>query len=178
MYCNFYLVSYTPPSLVFCIFNEFGMNIALGTNSANVQITEGDAHLLLGDTSVSVDDYDMSFPGEYERRGIFVETRTSHERALYIITIDSKTLIYLPTGTAADDLEILRDVNNKDLVIFPASESLWKTVETWEASVVVPYGSGAKTLMNKLAQTVEPVSSTNIKPSDLESESTRFILLG
>lgn len=69
-------------------------------------------------------------------------------------------------------------MNNKDLVIFPASETLWKTVETWEASVVVPYGSGAKTLMNKLAQTVEPTASVNIKPSDLESETTRFVLLG
>lgn len=154
------------------------MNIALGTNGANVQITEGDAHLTLTDTSVSVDGYDMSFAWEYERRGIFVETRTSHEHALYIITIDSKTLIYLPTGTTVDDLEALRDVNNKDLVIFPASETLWKTVETWEASVVVPYGSGAKTLMNKLAQTVEPTASVNIKPSDLESETTRFVLLG
>lgn len=37
------------------------MNIALGTNGANVQITEGDAHLTLTDTSVSVDGYDMSF---------------------------------------------------------------------------------------------------------------------
>lgn len=154
------------------------MNIALGTNGANVQITEGDAHLSLGDTSVSVDGYDMSFPGEYERRGIFVETRTSHEHALYIITIDSKTLIYLPTGTTVDDLEALRDVNNKDVVIFPASETLWKTVETWEASVVVPYGSAAKALLTKLAQTVEPATSVNIKPSDLESETTRFVALG
>ncbi len=120
----------------------------------------------------------MNFPGEYERRGIFVETRTSHDHLLYIITIDSKTLIYLPVGTSADDVEVLRDVNNKDVVIFPANETLWKSVETWEASVVVPYGSSAKTLLTKLAQTVEPSSSVNIKAVDLESETTRFVLLG
>ena len=68
------------------------MNIALGTNGAHIQITEWDAHIALGDTGISIDGYDMNFPGEYERRGIFVETRTSHDHLLYIITIDSKNV--------------------------------------------------------------------------------------
>jgi len=64
------------------------------------------------------------------------------------------------------------------MVIFPVSESLWKTVETWEASVVVPFGAKAAEFLSKLGQTVEKSDSTSIKASDFESEVTRFVALG
>jgi hypothetical protein len=72
----------------------------------------------------------------------------------------------------------VRDVNNKDMVIFPASESLWKTVETWEASVVVPFGAKSAEFLAKLGQTVEASDSASVKTADLEAETTRFIALG
>lgn len=150
----------------------------LNFKNDHIEIHSGDANFILNDTSVVIDGYVMDFPGEFERRGVFVEIRESGSNLLYIITLEGKTLIYLPEGTSAESLEALRDLNNKDMVIFPASESLWKTVETWEASVVAPFGPKAGEFLSKLGQTVEKSDSATIKATDFESEVTRFVALG
>ena len=150
----------------------------LNFKNDHIEIHSGDANFVLNDKSVVIDGYVMDFPGEFERRGVFVEIRESGSNLLYVITIEGKTLIYLPEGTSAESLEALRDLNNKDMVIFPASESLWKTVETWEASVVAPFGSKAADFLSKLGQTVEKSDSASIKVTDFESEVTRFVALG
>lgn len=150
----------------------------LNFKNDHIEIHSGDANIILNPESVVIDDYVMDFPGEYERRGVFVEIRESGSNLLYILTIEGKTLIYLPEGTSAESLESLRDLNNKDMVIFPANESLWKTVETWEASVVAPFGAKADQFLSKLGQTVEKSDSANVKATDFESEVTRFIALG
>lgn len=152
------------------------MNLNFKNN--HIEIHSGDANFVLNPESVVIDDYVMDFPGEFERRGVFVEIRESGENLLYVITLEGKTLIYLPEWTKAESLESLRDVNNKDMVIFPASDSLWKTVETWEASVVVPFGAKSAEFLTKLGQTVEASDSASVKSADLEAETTRFIALG
>lgn len=152
------------------------MNLNFKNN--HIEIHSGDANFVLNPESVVIDDYVMDFPGEFERRGVFVEIRESAGNLLYVITLEGKTLIYLPEGTTSESLEVVRDVNNKDMVIFPASESLWKTVETWEASVVVPFGTKSAEFLAKLGQTVEATDSASVKTADLEAETTRFIALG
>lgn len=152
------------------------MNLNFKNN--HIEIHSGEANFVLNDKSVVIDDYVMDFPGEFERRGVFVEIREVGSNLLYVITLEGKTLIYLPEGTTAEGLDKLRDVNNKDMVIFPASDALWKTVETWEASVVVPFGAKVGDFLTKLGQVVEVSDSASVKTSDLESETTRFVALG
>jgi hypothetical protein len=152
------------------------MNLNFKNN--HIEIHSGEANFVLNPESVVIDDYVMDFPGEFERRGVFVEIRESGSSLLYVITLEGKTLIYLPEGTTSESLEVVRDVNNKDMVIFPASESLWKTVETWEASVVVPFGAKSAEFLAKLGQTVDATDSASVKTADLEAETTRFIALG
>ena len=150
----------------------------LNFRNGHIEIHSGDANIVLNDTGVVIDDYVMDFPGEYERRGVFVEIREADAHLLYIVTIESKTLIYLANGTTTESLESLRDLNNKDMIIFPASETLWKTVETWEASVVVIYGPHTAEFLTKLGQTLEIADAASVKTSDFESEVTRFVALG
>ena len=152
------------------------MNLNFKNN--HIEIHSGDANFVLNPESIVIDDYIMDFPGEFERRGVFVEIRESGSNLLYIVTVEWKTLIYLPDGTSAESLESLRDLNNKDMVIFPVSETLWKTIETWEASVVVPYGTKVANFLTKLGQTTEATDTANVKASDFESEVTRFVALG
>ena len=149
----------------------------LNFKNDHIEIHSGEANFILNDKSVVIDGYVMDFPGEFERRGVFVEIRESGSDLLYVITVEGKTLIYLPEGTSSESLEALLDLNNKDMVIFPASESLWKVVETWEASVAVPFGSKATEFLAKLGQTVEKSSTASVKATDFESEVTRFIAL-
>ncbi|MBP7823309.1 hypothetical protein KA050_03085 [Candidatus Gracilibacteria bacterium] len=149
----------------------------LNFKDGRIEIHSGAANIILKDTSVVIDDYVMDFPGEFERRGVFVEIRESGS-LLFVLTIEGKTLIYLPEGTSAESLEALRDLNNKDMVIFPANETLWKTVETWEASVIAPFGAKAAEFLTKLGQTVEVGDAATIKVTDFESEVTRFVALG
>jgi len=150
----------------------------LNFKNDHIEIHSGEANLVLNPESVVIDDYVMDFPGEFERRGVFVEIRESGSNLLYVLTVEGKTIIYLPEGTTIESLEALRDLNNKDMVIFPASDSLWKTVETWETSVAVPFGTKSGEFLTKLGQTIEKSDSASVKTSDFENEVTRFIALG
>ncbi len=64
------------------------------------------------------------------------------------------------------------------MVLFPASETLWKTIETWEATVVVPFGEKSAEFLTKLGQPAEASDTASVKASDFESEVTRFVALG
>lgn len=152
------------------------MNIS--SQGENITLQSGDTKVLLSGPCTTIDEYVVDFPGEFERRGVFIEVRETNSHLIFILTIEGRTVIYLPEGTTAESLESLRDLNNKDVVIFPANETLWKTVESWEASVVTPYGSKANAFLTKLGQAPESLGSGFIKATDFESEVTRFIALG
>jgi hypothetical protein len=149
----------------------------LSSRDSSLLLQSGDAHIMLTGASLDIDGYTMDFPGEYERRGIFVEIRESHNQLLFILTIEGKTWIYLPSDTSADSLEVLRDLNNKDAVIFPAHDSLWRIVETWEALVLVPTGDTTAEFLTKLGQTLESSASHTIKLADFEGDKSRFFTL-
>ncbi len=154
------------------------MQLSLGQKDSHIDITEGGARISLCETAVLLNDYVIDFPGEYERNLIFAEVRETKSGLIWILTMEGKTIIYLPTSTTVESLETLRDVNNKDMVIFPANETLWKTVETWEVSVAVPYGPETTEFLTKLGQPIEMSPTSTIKAVDFESEKTRFITLG
>lgn len=126
------------------------MQLSLGQKDSHIDITEGGARISLCENAVLLNDYVIDFPGEYERNLIFAEVRDTKSGLVWILTMEGKTIIYLPTTTTVDSLETLRDVNNKDMAIFPASESLWKVIETWELAVAVPYGSQSSDFLTKL----------------------------
>ena len=153
------------------------MNLSLWKTPTLVEITSGGGKILLDEISISLNDYIIDFPGEYERSLIFIEARQAESGLVYIITLEGRTAIYLPPSTTVADLEILRDVNNRDIVIMPANEHLWKTVETWEASVIVPYGTSTDEFLKKLWQIIESSLQATIKSSDFETEVTRFVAL-
>ncbi len=143
-----------------------------------IDITEGTTRISLDETAILLNDYVVDFPGEYERNLVFAEVRETKSGLIWILTLEGKTLIYLPTSITPDVLESLRDINNKDMAIFPANEALWKVIETWELSVAVPYGPQTSDFLAKLGQTLEMTSTASLKAIDFESEKTRFIALG
>lgn len=51
------------------------MNLNFKNN--HIEIHSGEANFVLNPESVVIDDYVMDFPGEFERRGVFVEIRES-----------------------------------------------------------------------------------------------------
>ena len=51
------------------------MNLNFKNN--HIEIHSGDANFVLNPESIVIDDYVMDFPGEFERRGVFVEIRES-----------------------------------------------------------------------------------------------------
>lgn len=111
------------------------MNISIKNGFLTLQ--SDDALCTLTSTSVIINEYVMDFPGEYERRGVFVEIREMSGQLGYILTVEGRTLIYITEGVTLELLEVFRDLNNKDMVICPVNEALWKTVESWEPSVVL-----------------------------------------
>lgn len=175
-------IAYTDLDFYHIFYNLFShfsfMQLSLGQDDIHVKLTEGSAQVELSEKAVILNDYVIDFPGEYERNLIFVEVREYQGSMIYILTIEGETLIYLPTTATVESLEILRDINNKDMVIFPANEVLWKVLETWELSVAVPYGPQTHELLTKLGQSIEMAPNATIKSVDFEAEKTRFIYLG
>ena len=153
------------------------MQLSLNTKGY-VDISEGAIRISCDETAVTLNEYVIDFPGEYERNLVFAEVRETKSGLIWILTLEGKTIIYLPISLTADVLESLRDINNKDMAIFPASESLWKVIETWELAVAVPYGPGTHDFLAKLWQVVEVTSPASVKAADFESEKTRFVSLG
>lgn len=151
------------------------MNIAL--EDGNIVISTASARVVLHDDGVQIGDFIVDFPGEYEHSQIFVEAREVESWFVFIMTIESRTMIFLTSGVNPESLS-LKDINDKDIVIFPARDAVWKVVETWEASIVLPYGDQARALLQKIGQNIESESSLTFKGADFESETVRYVLLG
>lgn len=60
----------------------------LNFKNDHIEIHSGEANLVLNSESVVIDEYVMDFPGEFERRGVFVEIRESGPGLLFVITLE------------------------------------------------------------------------------------------
>jgi len=125
---------------------------------------------------VLLDGFNISYPGEYEKSGILVETKQYWENLFYNFLIDKKRLIIVNNDKFELKEEILEFFGDVDVLIIVGSKEAAKLFESIEAKLVIPYWEGKDIFLNTLWQNIEEVSSYKIK-NEFSLDSTEFVNL-
>jgi len=73
--------------------------------------------------------------------------------------------------------DMVQFAGDVDILFVPGKKELLKTIESIDARVVVPYGSGKSALLGALGQTEEPMEKLVLKTTDFDDEKTIFVNL-
>ncbi|MCT4616993.1 MAG: hypothetical protein N4A38_02155 [Candidatus Gracilibacteria bacterium] len=126
--------------------------------------------------TIVLDGFDVNFPGEYEKGGILLEVKTYKEILFYNFKVDKKNITVIPTDKFEISEEILKFLDNVEVLIIKGTKDAAKTFENIEAKVVVPYGELKSTFFTALGQNPEEISVYKIK-GELSGDNTEYINL-
>jgi hypothetical protein len=126
--------------------------------------------------NVYLGDFDVSYPGEYEKSGILLEVKEYNDRLFYHFLVEGKHVVIVNTDTVELKEEILSFFGDVDILIIHGSKEAAKLFENIEAKLVVPYTEGKDIFLNTLGQHIEEVSSHKIK-AELSIDVTEFVNL-
>lgn len=126
--------------------------------------------------TLKIDDFDVSYPWEYEKSGILLEVKEYEEKLFYSFSVDSKHILFVLTDTFELKEEILSFFWDVDLLIIFSGKNSVKIYENIEARVVVPFWEAKDIFLQNLWQKKEELSSYKIK-WDLPTENTEFVNL-
>lgn len=126
--------------------------------------------------NVYLDNFDVSYPGEYEKSGILLEVKEYNDRLFYHFLVDGKHLVIVNTDTVELKEEILTFFGDVDILLIHGSKEAAKLFENIEAKLVVPYTEGKDIFLNTLGQHIEEVASHKIK-AELSIDVTEFVNL-
>lgn len=126
--------------------------------------------------NVYLGDFDVSYPGEYEKSGILLEVKEYNEKLFYHFLVEGKHIVIINTDTVELKEEILSFFGDVDILIIHGSKEAAKLFENIEAKLVVPYTEGKDIFLNTLGQHIEEVASHKIK-AELSIDVTEFVNL-
>lgn len=123
--------------------------------------------------SVYVEDFDVSYPGEYEKSGILLEVKEYEGKLFYHFVIDTKHVVIVNAETLELKEEIVSFFGDVDILLIHGSKASAKLFENIEAKVVVPFGEWKDIFLNTLGQHIEETSVAKIK-SEMPLDNTEF----
>ncbi len=126
--------------------------------------------------NVTLDDFDVSFPGEYEKSGVLLEVKEYADNLFYNFLVDWKHLLIVTTDSFELKEEILSFFGDVDLLFIIWSKESAKIFESIEAKIVIPYGDAKDIFLNSLSQHIEEVSNYKQK-WELPMDRTEFVNL-
>lgn len=126
--------------------------------------------------TLKIDDFDVSYPWEYEKSGILLEVKEYEEKLFYSFSVDSKHILFVLTDTFELKEEILSFFWDVDILFLISWKNSVKIYENIEARVVVPFWEAKDIFLQNLWQKKEELSSYKIK-WDLPTENTEFVNL-
>lgn len=126
--------------------------------------------------TVSLDGYDVTHPGEYEKSGILLEVKEVGENLFYKFLILGYHLVIVQS----DNFELTEDTlgffGDVDVLVIKGTKAGVKIYENIEAKLVIPYGEEKEIFLNSLAQNKEAVDTYKLK-GELNGEITEFVNL-
>lgn len=125
---------------------------------------------------VFMEDYDVTYPWEYEKGGNLLEVKEYADILFYKFLVDGYHVCYVCSDSFDLSEEILWFFGDVDILIIVGTKESVKVFENIEAKVVIPYGEGKDVFLNSAGQHPEPVSVYKVK-GELEGENTEFVNL-
>jgi len=126
---------------------------------------------------VFVEDFSISYPWEYEKSWILVETKNYNWDLFYNFLVDKKRLVIITTDQIELKEEILEFFGDVDVLIILWTKESTKIFENIEAKLVIPYWESKDIFLHNLWQNnIEEVSSYKIK-NEFNLDSTEFVNL-
>lgn len=126
--------------------------------------------------TVSLEDFDVTYPGEYEKSGNLLEVKEYTDILFFKFLIDGRHVCIVPSDSFELKEEIVSFFGDVDVLIIVGTKDAVKIFENIEAKVVVPYGDGKDIFLNTLGQTIEAVKTHKIG-ADLDGDRTEFVNL-
>jgi len=113
--------------------------------------------------SVSMEDFDVTYPGEYEKSWILLEVKEYEGKLFYHFVIATKHVVIVNTESLELKEEIVTFFGDVDILLIHGSKASAKLFENIEAKVVVPFGEWKDIFLNTLGQHIEEVPVAKIK---------------
>ena len=125
---------------------------------------------------IILDWFDISYPWEYEKSWILVETKKYVDNLYYNFLIEKKRLVIITQDNFELKEEILSFFWDVDILIIKGSKEAAKVFESIEAKLVIPYWESKDMFLHTLGQNVEEVNSYKVK-WEFSLDSTEFVNL-
>lgn len=153
--------------------------IEIFNTNTSIQIKNSDNVIITCDTikaDVSIWDYKIDFPWEYEKSWVLLEVLEYSEKLFYSFLVEWKVILVL----FYDDFEMKEEVMSffwdVDVLLVIGTKNASKIVENIEARVVIPFWEGKEVFLNTLGQHKEEIDSFKLK-WEIWIENTEFINL-
>lgn len=150
------------------------------------QIKTKEAVVLADESGVEVEGLKFSGPGEYERKGIFVEgILPDGEGCIFVIHLEEMSLCFLGKISKLLTDEAVKALGDIDLLFVPFGDEQTlkpgdaeKTISTIDPRIIIPiYIASDTNIETILGMKAEEPESLKIKKIDLPQEDRRLILI-
>jgi len=149
-------------------------------NKNNIlNIKNSDNKIISVDTEnkkINIDDFNLDFPGEYEKSWILIEVKEYGQKLFYDLLIEWETLVVIFDENFDMQEEIMSFFWDVDILIIIWNKNSTKIVENIEARVVVPFWEGKDLFLHTLWQNKEEIETFKLKV-DMWIENTEFVNL-
>ena len=128
------------------------------------------------DKKMFLEDFDVTFPGEYEKSGNLLEVKEYTDILFYKFLVDGKHLCVVTSDSFELKEEIVSFFWDVDVLVIVGTKNAVKIFENIEAKVVIPYGEGKDIFLNTLGQHSETVKMFKVG-ADLDGDRTQYVNL-
>lgn len=150
------------------------------------QVKIKDAAILLDESGVEIEGLKFTGPGEYERKGVFVDgVQPDGEGAVFVIHAEEISLCYLGKISKLLSGEAVKALGDIDILFVPMGRSgslkpadAEKTISTIDPRIVIPiFVDDGLNLESALGMSPEKVDSYKTKKAELPQEDRKLIII-
>ena len=144
-----------------------------------LKVKNSDNKVIVVDTvnkKVSIDDFGIDYPGEYEKSWILSEVFEFEQKLFYSIHNEQKLIMVIFDEVNEIKEELLEFFGDVDVLLVAWTKNMQKLIENIETRVVIPFGEGKDVLLNTLWQHKEEISSFKLK-QEMWEENTEYVNL-
>lgn len=146
-------------------------NIFSITNSDKVEITINSES-----NKVEIENFDLWFPGEYEKWWILIEVKEFEDILYYNFVSDGVYISFVSCSNLELKSDLQKFLNHIDILIINWSKESAKAFENIESKIVIPYWEGKHTFFTTLGQNPEEQKNLKIK-WDISGDNIEYINL-